>query len=267
VTHHDDPDPNSEESLTPEQDEAVRRVLGSLPPEGPAPEAVVARLDARLTELVAGRDQPVPSAADAGAGRPGDREAPVDLAARRRRGRWRPALVAAASVAVLGVGLGTVVDDLSTGGTDAASDSRATSQAESDDQTLREAGPGAATDDSLSPDAQDESASGGRTAGDIPRGALLTLAPQELARATLARDVRRLVSTVERPGAPAERVDPLQGCVVPALGEGDRLAPVTLDGERAVLVLQPPSGATRVAEVYPCDGGDVPLATTTVAVR
>ncbi len=113
-----------EQPVTPEQEEQVRRALGSLPPEGPVPPEVARRLDARLAELVAERDaESVESAEPTGspAAPVGDGAERDDLAARRRRRRWRTGLVAAASVAVLGVGLGTVVDDLSLGGGDSAS--------------------------------------------------------------------------------------------------------------------------------------------------
>ena len=88
--------------------EAVRRLLGEVPPAGPVPDDVAARLDARLAELVVERE----AAIESPVAETGDDE----LAQARRRRRFRIALVAAASVSVLGLGLGTVLDDLSPGG-------------------------------------------------------------------------------------------------------------------------------------------------------
>jgi len=95
--------------VTHEQEEQVRRALRSLPPEGRLPAEVRDRLDATLADLVSERESAAMTA-------PATAVVGTDELAARRRRRWRAGLVAAAGVAVLGVGLGTLVDDLSSGG-------------------------------------------------------------------------------------------------------------------------------------------------------
>ncbi len=127
--HDRDPGPDGSEPLDPDQ-EAVRGLLAeaggrpeTLPPD------VATRLDDVLAGLVAERPaaaSAVPTSPDAdhaadtglaaaAVGTPGD-----ELAARRHR-RWPKLLVAAATVGVLGVGLGEVVGG-GTASMDAAAD-------------------------------------------------------------------------------------------------------------------------------------------------
>lgn len=253
--------------MTPEQEEQVRRALGSLPSEGPVPPEVARRLDARLADLVAERDAGSAGAAvspeDAGAERD-------DLAARRRRRRWRTGLVAAASVAVLGVGLGTVVDDLSLGGGDSESTTA-----------------GAADHGSAAPETASGDVAGGRVGGETEARRRLTdgtqyLArePQDLSSATLDSDVARVAGLgpvlTAGPEASAEggRVpggeSPPRGlvaitaCDLPPIRAGDQVVPVRLDGERATLVLRGDAAGAREAQIYSCDDGDVLLASTVV---
>lgn len=258
--------------LTPEQDEQVRRALRSVPPAGRTPDEVAERLDAALAALVAERGG-VPSTPDAGGA-----NATADLDAARRRRRWRTGLVAAASVAVLGIGLGTVLDDLPRGG--AGSDDAATT---ADGGMARE----------MAPESPADSAGGVEEGvGGLPPDALLTATPQDLSSATLARDVRRVTALAPAParvqdtpggngttdpdGGAAKGEGPstlgdgaaaLARCVVPPLLPGDQVAPVTLDGVPATLVVrraEPGGDGAREAEIYTCDGGDSVLARTVV---
>ena len=246
--------------MTPEQEEQVRRALGSLPPEGPVPPEVARRLDARLAELVAERDTESAEPTGSPAVPVGDGAERDDLAARRRRRRWRTGLVAAASVAVLGVGLGTVVDDLSLGGGDSESST---------------AGAGA------------EDSAGGQTDSGTQANRRLTdgtqylaLEPQDLSSATLDSDVARVAALgpvlTAGPAAPTEEgrvtteqspapgLAAISACDVPRTRSGDQVVPVRLDAERATLVLRGDATGTREAQIYSCDDGDVLLATTVV---
>ena len=255
--------------MTPDQEDQVRRVLGSLPPEGPVPPAVAERLDAALADLVAERGAgPVETTPDELSSRRAERTP----AAVRRRQRRRTGLVAAAAVAVVGLGLTTVVDDLTGGDSETAS-----TQAASD--AAPEAGRELVGPDSGAPGAADEDTGGGSAGAPLPAGVvLLTATRQDLGSGTLAADAARVAAL--GPEAPArEGVDggsagPEPGgrrllaavtpCVVPETASGDAVAPVRLDGEPATLVVRGTSGGARVARVYSCDGGDAVLATTTV---
>lgn len=247
--------------MTPEQEEQVRRALGSLPPEGPVPAEVARRLDARLAELVAERDAEATGPAEPVLPPGTDGAERDDLAARRRRRRWRTGLVAAASVAVLGVGLGTVVDDLSLGGGDSES--------------------------ATAPETASGDAAGGQAdSGTQERRGLtdgtqyLAREPQDLSSATLDSDVARVaalepvLTAGPEPSAEEGRVTTDQStapglaeitaCDVPRTRSGDQVVPVRLDGERATLVLRGDAAGTREAQIYSCDDGDVLLATTVV---
>ena len=246
--------------MTPEQEEQVRRALGSLPPEGPVPADVAARLDATLADLVAERT-------DGSAAVPTD-----DLAARRRRNRWRTGLVAAASVAVLGVGIGTVLDDLTQGEADQAT----SGEAASDAGGARELAPEQAPQDSAGGDAD------APKAADAPDGVqYLATERQDVSSSTLDRDVARVAALTpvraEREGglttdgtapeANGRTLAAIAPCAMPATRAGDQLAPVRLDGQRATLLLRPADDGTREAQIYSCDDGDDVLASTVVPAR
>jgi len=255
--------------MTSEQEDQVRRVLGSLPPVGPLPPEVAERLDATLADLTAERsaNQALSrrGAAEVTPGSPTD-----ELAARRRR-RWRTGLVAAASVAVLGVGIGTIADDLPLGGvsSDTAEDS-AGIQAES--------GAGGSAPDA---GADTEEGPAQRPNGNAgpPQATYLTKSRQNLSSDTLTRDIRRLAelspvlgarSTAPQRDAPTESQDKDQAlsalapCDPPSTSRGDRLAAVRLDGQRATLVLRRADSGVREAQIYSCDDGDAVLASTVV---
>ncbi len=258
----DGPDEASRAPISAEEDAQVRDLLGSLPPAGELPADVARRLDAQLATLVAERP-PVTGAADV-------------LSARRRRART--ALLVAASVAAVGLGLGTVLDDLSLGG--GASDSAS----------------GPSAEDEVAAGSAPESAGGaakGGADGETDGGTdgepefYLATVPQRLSRATLEADVRRLEARSARvaAGREGEEGDPdstdtggptllgddadtaaeiLDPCAVPAVRPGDNVAPVTLDGSRATLVLRAAQAGTREAEIYACDSSDDVIARTVV---
>jgi hypothetical protein len=168
-------------------------------------------------------------------------------------------------VAVLGIGIGTVGDDLLPGG--GGSESATTADA-GGDAMLRETDPDAPTqrDGGLGTeqeDGQDGEAFGGEAA-EVRRSPIRS--------ATLDEDLARIAA---RPGSQGVLGDDdargaassLAPCAVPTLAEGDEALPVRFDGEPATLVLRAPSGGTREAQVYTCDTGDALLAQGTVPAR
>ena len=244
-----------EQPVTPEQDEQVRRVLGSLPPEGPLPPEVADRLDATLAGLVAERGPEHTGSSDTG----------DELAARRRRRRLATGLVAAASVAVLGIGLGTVTDI--GGGSDTALSGEAASDAD-------------AGGDAAGPElAPRESTEGGSES--LPGGVqYLAGGRRNVSSASLDRDVARVAAlapvTTSGEGVTSNRVAPdgrrsdlaaIAPCAVPATEPGDLVAPVRLDGEPATLVLRRAVDGTREAQIYACDDAGALHASTAVPPR
>jgi hypothetical protein len=238
--------------------EGVRRLLAELPDPGPLPAGVAARLDDRLAALVAER------AAAPAEEQPAGSEVRDLSAARARRRRLRTGLVAAASVAVLGIGLGTVADDLLPGGGGPES---ATTADAGGDSMLREAAPDAPTRPDGGAETQREDDQDGETFG----GEAAEVRRSPIRSATLDEDLARIAA---RPGSEGVLGDDARGaasslapCAVPTLAEGDEARPVRFDGDPATLVLRAPSGGTREAQVYTCDTGDALLAQGTVPAR
>lgn len=235
------PDP----SLTPERDEAVRRLLGSVGSDAPAlPEHVADRLDARLTDLVAERDgrdaPPAPPAAGV-----------IDLAARRRRRVVSAAFVAAAAVVAVGIGVPLLNgddngDNRLTTATDQAADRSATTS------------PATASADALSvPDAAPKAPQpqlGGRAAGEGDRGrrAVHVLHADHLRADLLAlrRQVAR-VATATTYSTGRIRTAPGFTCAHAGFGKGQLFA-VRYDGAPAVAAFRAPTASTQVAEVLQC---------------
>lgn len=241
--------------MTPEEQEAVRRALAATPPAGPMPPEVVARLEATIADLAAVR------AAEQSGPAPGGTVS--DLEQRRRR-RWPRVLVAAASVVLVGYGVGAVVQDATPNAETAASDSAA----------------GGAADEGEAESSTDHG--GGDVAEEVePPGALG--APEQLAdgrvvelgASTLRRDVvrhlQRQRSAVTADGLAeldAKRYARRDGtCTLPEVRGGDEVAAALLDGRRATLVVRAADGGTRVAEVYWCGDGRTLLAETEVPAR
>lgn len=222
--------------MTPEQEDQVRRALAAFGPTESMPPEVSARLDATLSGLVEERttaDQPDDQPAD-------------ELAVRRRR-RWRGTLVAAASVAVLGTGIGAVVNGIGMSG----GDSMTTALDTADDE---------AGGRELAPEMDGGDAAGPESAPEVGVEALRDLRATDLRSDTLGRDVRRAARLLAGPSMEKGAAAPepwMTRCALPDASAGDRLAAVLLDGERATLVLRAPVDGTHVAEIYSCDGLDL----------
>lgn len=231
--------------MTPEQEDEVRRVLAGFGGPEPTPPQVSARLDATLARLV--EERATDQAADQTHAQTHD-EATDELAVRRSR-RWRGALVAAASVAVLGTGVGVVVNGTGTSGGDSMTTALDTAGEEAGGRDLA---PGLSSDDA-----------GGPESAEVGVEALRDLRGTELSSDTLGQDVRRAARLLAGPSMEkaAEPEPWMIDCALPDASAGDRLAAVRLDGDRATLVLRAPVEGTHVAEIYSCDGLDL------VAVR
>ena len=234
--------------MTPEQEEQVRRALAAAAEAEDAatptamPEAVVARLDDVLAELVQGRTQT--------GSVPDDR----DELARRRSRRRLNVLVAAAALVVIAAAGGAVVNGgLGGGGIGDAS------------TTSSGAGGTAADDSARQPEALAPSASAGSGSGSAR-----SVAEPRLRSTSLAADVRRVARTVNA-AAPAGgdtqkyalRSDGVT-CPAPAAPRGADVVDVLLDGVPATLVIDRVTDGEREARVYSCADPSAPVATTTV---
>lgn len=246
--------------MTPEQEEQVRRALASLPAPEPMPPDVAARLDARIEELHAAR------AADSAVGAPG--EEPATTPGRRGAGRerrWPRLLVAAAVLAVVGIGVGNVLEGTGGGESSTAGDAASGGRA-------LEAAPEQA------PNAYPPSAS---VTGELAQRMVLTAERLQLHSRSLADDVTQL-SLLRLPRAEADdEAHSQEGgataprrlarlfapCTLPSTRPGDRLVAVRLDGTPATLVLREAEDGTRVAQVYSCDDPGRLLARTEVDAR
>lgn len=238
--------------MTPEEQQAVRRALAAAPPADPMPPEVVARLEATIAELTAN-------------GTTGGR-APAtvsDLEQRRRR-RWPRVLVAAASVSVLGYGVGAILQDAGPQAETAMSDSAGADGGSDESGQQEYAAEGGAEPRAALPEAQEAPG-------------LLAYAPVvELRRATLRRDVARHLAQdrVATSGedaltdSDAKRYARLDGtCVLPEVRGGDEVLAARLEGRRATLVVRETLAGTRVAEVYWCGDGRTLLAQTELPAR
>jgi hypothetical protein len=242
-----------EDGLSPADEERVRRLLSAAGGPVTVPEDVAARLD---TVLAALRDE----RGETGA-------APVvDLAARRRR-RWPSVLVAAAAVAVVGAGLGNLVQN-GLGGSGGDSMSAVTSRDTAGDggaESAPEAG------------APDRDADGGGAAAPeaarervrVLFGSAPTTALPRIRREAASADAERIY-VATGPVATRDPGDLAGGlsagrCALPAVDSGERLVAVRLDGQRATLVFgADPDGPDghRPATVFACDDGRSPLLVT-----
>lgn len=243
--------------MTPEE-EQVRRALASLPAPGSMPPEVAARLDARLEELRAER----------GTGAGGSEDP-----ARQSR-RWPTVLLAAAVLAVVGVGVGSVVTDLGPGSMESMTAGDAAGEAGAEPPRPMEVAPGA----------EAPKAEGSYSAAQslVTDRMVLTAERLRLDSDTLRRDVVEVVD-LRLPRAAADdevHSDPDQErtagqrlgrlfspCVLPLTGNGDQLLAVRLDGEPATLVLRAPEDGARVAQIYSCDDPSAVLAHVQVDAR
>lgn len=217
----------------PDREERVRRLLSaaSAGPPPRVPDDVAARLDAELVRLHRERSAETPP-----------------TALRERRRRWPAILAAAALVCVVGVGVGTVLDQRDQGGDSAlSSEAGVSSQGRAED-------------------------SGGQAPGDIGAESLDGSARGRQALPALHRDTLRAdVQRVVARDLAATLADPTAtlptSCDRPDVGPGATSLGVRLDGAPAVLVLHPAENARRTAEVFSCADGDRPVATVTVDDR
>lgn len=218
------------DELSPQQRQ-VRQLLHAARETAPVPASVVARLDAALAEVT--------SQAELGG-----------IATEMARGRmtgFRPLLVAAAAVVLLGVGLTQLTGvrpgaDLAAGG---AADSATTSLPES----------------SLAmPSEPDQSGNGDRYSLNSQGLDFLITEPQPLRSADFVADVTAVQSfamsksatAASSSGGPAADFP----CAPADWGVGI-LVPVRYDGAPAVLVLRPVVGDTQVADLVGCGNPDV----------
>ena len=250
--------------MTPEQEEQVRRLLASAPPEAGMPAEVADRLDATLAGLIAERGQV--AATETADPAP----VPVDELEQRRRRRWPRLLVAAASVSVLAYGVGVTLGGGQMAGEDASTASLEESFGGDAGVADREgAGSGAKSGDEpevLSPLPQGSTDSGSRA----ERYALLTVDTVRLHRSSLTSDVRRLIPDPVMDDRARDNEEQravagfLSRCAAPDTSRGDRVAAVRLDGQKATLVLRKPADGSYVAEVYSCGDASRLLAVTEV---
>ena len=253
--------------MTPEQEEQVRCALAPLPAK-PMPPEVAARLDARLEELRTEREAAAgPVDADRAGRAAATMTGPTGDPARRNR-RWPTLLVAAALLAVVGVGIGNVLDDITgSGGMESM-----TAGGQADNGAAEEGGEPRAMEsapDEEAPLAEAPSAGGQYNAltRRVTERMVLTAERVELHSETLEDDVVDFI-TLRLPRAAADdevhsqRTDRLTAakrlgrwvspCVLPPPRKGDQLVAVRLAQAPATLVLREPSDGTRVVQVYSC---------------
>jgi hypothetical protein len=227
----------SDPDLTPSE-EQVRRLLADARHDEPVPADVADRLDRVLADLQR-EDRRTPAA--------------IDLAARRRRRVARNALVAAAAVVVLGVAISRV------------------------DLSGQDAGGSADSGSASAPEAAARDDAGGDVSDDLER--LVEGRPLVLSSEAFDRQVRRLsvhpvpASLAQIPSEEGYSADANKDlgsaaarprCNDPGWGAGTRIK-VRYDSQRGVLVLRPPVGDSRVADLYLCGDSD-PTRSTTVPV-
>lgn len=272
--------PDSDGRTDQAEQQRVSRLLAAAGGEETVPPDVAARLDGVLADLIAGRptghaaagetvpDDTAPEKTAQGSVGPAD-ELPDELAARRRRRRWPQLLVAAATVSVLGLGAGALLDSMGAGGSDSAGESTAGAAAEdpeaaADGGGVPEEAP-AAAQRQQPPAEQTEQAEelAGDTA-DTDSRALATIGVPRLRSGSLAVDLQR-AADLSRPADDGR--DLARACVQPDLAPGDEWLPARLDGAPAVLVLRAPEDGRRTAEVFTCDDGDTPAVTRRIDAR
>jgi hypothetical protein len=224
------------EETDPEKPDAVdeRRVADFLSEfdDAPLPEEVVARLDTTLERLVAGRSQG------------------TNVVALRPRRRWASALVAAATVSVVGVGVGTIWQQSERGtfGTNAADDAGK----EVPEIASLDSGSPRVSGSVASPQAESGDLFGGYAAGgDSPVPAFTGAGFPDEVRTWLAGG--GLEGVVWAPTY----------CPVPVSGGGAAFA-ATYDGSDAVVIVGDATNGERRVEIFRCGGDATALAATVV---
>lgn len=226
--------------------ERVARLLAATGSSAPAlPEDVAGRLDETLARLLAERrETPV----DDGV---------VDLGERRRR-RWPGLLVAAATVSVVGLGVGTTLDSGFEG------DSASTDAGSVVDEG---AAGGEAEPEAAVSELEGSGTESRAQAGQAPSPEALADAarPPRLSTTSLVPDAQRIEDFSLAAPAPTPRLD--RRCVDTGTSSGDTWLRIRLDGEPAVLVLRAPEGGRRTAEVFTCDDPATPTASARIDER
>ncbi|MFB9315416.1 hypothetical protein [Nocardioides plantarum] len=240
-----------EPEASPQQQEAVRRLLAEARHDEPLPDDVAARLDRVLARLATEDGPAVDEAGSTGSTGPTEGVV-VDLAARRRR-RVTGLLGAAAAVVVLGVGIGQVIERADSGAHSTRDDS-------ADGMAAREEHSGGQAD--RPGDGEPPSAAGAQPA---PEGT--TPLPDTVPRVGTP-DFKQTVLRLREGAAVTSPTDgtaytaadlttePLFVCPPTVLGVG-RMVPVTFVGSPAVLAYRPPTGDTQVVELLQCGTGEV----------
>lgn len=247
-------------SLTPAQDQEVRRLLADARHDEPMPQDVASRLERVLAQLAAGDPQLGPGTI-------------VELASRRRR-RAASLLIAAAAVVAVGIGLGQVVGPGNSGANTASSDSVGRDAPDA----ANEAGAEAA-----SPDPANSSLAGADSLDlSFARSSPIKIRSEHFAtdveHARRAAAVLRTTAGYLAPIVPSgdDQTDgqaeldssavsagtvPWFECTPANFGKG-QLIPVLYDGESAVLALRRAVGDTQVAELLQCGSGEILRSTT-----
>lgn len=235
-----------EPEATPQQQEAVRRLLAGARHDEPVPADVVARLDGVLAQLAAEG----PRAIDPAPPAPHEAEV-VDLAARRRR-RVTGLLGAAAAVVVLGVGISQVVDTTSGGDAESSSDSAKSSVAgeQADDDA------GASAEDAPAPSAP--LASEPTSGMPVKPGKVPAISKKTFGQAVLTLRGAAVVPSTDsdRVGGDELTTVPMFVCPPAAFGEG-RLLAVRYEGAPAVLAYRSATGETQSVELLQCGTAEV----------
>lgn len=211
----DEPD----QTLTPEQEAQVRRLLADAQHTDPMPADIVARLDRVLDGLDA---------------EPARAATVVSLAGRRRRAT--SLLVAAAAVVVVGVGLNQVIDGF--GGSAQEASSPAAESVQDED----------------SGDGEAPESSGGEAEPQSPADARALAKVRAQAFADDAAALRDNVAAYDYDLADGERVDQelaAHVCPTGAWGAG-RYVAVRYAGNPGWIVFRRPQGDTQVADLFLC---------------
>lgn len=256
------------EDPSPELPDDLRRLLADARHSEPIPVDVAARLDGVLARLEEERSAHPEGGVEAGI---------VDLAARRRRLRAVRLLGAAAAVIVVGTAAVQALD-LGSGADEAASSSVS---ADDRSSTAPDTGGDSGREDQPGVDPNGGTAELG-SALDAPAAAGSAMPQDRTVTGTAVAGIPARLTRLDDLGfsdqveALRERVQTgyaaddsqtlkrLDGCAPADWGDGTAVA-VTYNGDPAVLVFRPPTGATQVVDLLQCGTGDV-LRSTTVRV-
>ncbi len=243
------------DQLSSAEEEQVRRLLADARADEPIPQDVADRMDATLADL--GREREARHAGVPVAERPAG---PISALSSRRR-RVVGGLVAAAVVAVVGIGIGQVVIGSNETREAATSGGADRSDTAPEDEALSAEREDAAEPEAAVPSGADDRASGSLRAVDVRKvdQPIPVVGADRLHRDALR--VRR--DLVPAGGARAALYDgtlvisPVGfKCASAVWGDGT-LVGVEYDGRLAMLAYREPTGEQQVAEVLQCGTGDL----------